>query len=713
MAEAMTMDVESHNEIEHLSKNLVTMFEKGKWDVKRVQRKSEIILLQSILNMTSSMGMVYGGSIAEGTDIEGSDHDYMLIVPGIHVVGNPEEKKELKGHVFLMREDGHRPCYPSLQLLSKDDSYHGLIKKLGGIEKFIHEVNDGTQYLSSEKFARALEDATIDIKISDKTIHRHGPCATFVVRKGSETHEYDTVCTIPSKAWPKEADEWINRPRSKGWPTPEVVQKVVQTGCTLVPLGNPFSEDRHIEWRISFLLGERELMWSLNNCQYYVFITLKYILKMHLDKLFPDKISTFHMKTILFWISEEQGLEYWREENIFQCIRDCLDRLLQYIKDTLMPHYFARGNNILTGKLDSVHERSEIASAVQFVISNLAEVVHRCFGCECPSDKCILHHGIKEGDLNFPTGSFSDYVMPHHSMNLLQPQLETHIRRRTLKELNAVRDGIKNLPEGITEEHKLLASDILDARCGVILQKYTTCFSATGMDLAQFDKMVSTAEAFLLKGCKIDAMAGKLQLATFYYMRGEIDKAKVWINSANNHEMLIAYTGRCSQNKTIRTIYNPNKKTPVDLNAPVKSETHACDVKYHPDDLQGLPKPLQYECALYNDLSDHQRIHPVVYSEALSVLVHIAQGENQYALDAVQHLAIAVENNEGQFYDIALNLLGYCYSLVGEEDQALHCFYLSYQKRRSVENPCLFHAIILLMNKAKDGAIAYQRAVYG
>ncbi|KAK3611416.1 hypothetical protein CHS0354_034862 [Potamilus streckersoni] len=314
----MTHDFESHQEMEHLSENLVAMFEKGKWDIKRIQRKSEIILLQSILNMTSSMGMVYGGSIAEGTDIEGSDHDYMLIDPGIHVVGDADEKRDLKGHVFLMREDGHRPCYPSLQLVSKDDSYHGLINALGGIETFLHEVKDGTQYLSSERFVRALQDATTDIKMSDKTIRGHGPCTTFVVKKGSEIHEYDAVCTIPSKTWPKEADEWINRPRPNGWPTPEVIQKVVQAGCTLVPLGNPSSENRHIEWRISSLLGERELMWRLNNCQYYCFITLKYILKMHLDKLFPDKISTFHMKTILFWISEEQGLEYWREENIVQ-----------------------------------------------------------------------------------------------------------------------------------------------------------------------------------------------------------------------------------------------------------------------------------------------------------------------------------------------------------------------------------------------------------
>ncbi|KAK3611415.1 hypothetical protein CHS0354_034861, partial [Potamilus streckersoni] len=377
----------------------------------------------------------------------------------------------------------------------------------------------------------------------------------------------------------------------------------------------------------------------------------------------------------------------------------------------MLPHYFSRRNNILTGKLDLVHERDEIASEVQFVISKVAEVVHRCFGFECPSDKCQLHHGIQEGDLNFPSGSFSDYVLPHHSMNLLQPQLETRFRRLTLQELNAVRDGIKKLPEDITEEHRRLVSDILDGRCGVILQKYSTCFSATGLGLAHLGKMISKAEAFLLNGCKTDAMAGKLHLATFYYMRGDMDQAKVWINNANTRQRLIAYTGRCSQIKIIRTKDNPYKKTDVDLNTTVKSETYACDVKYHPDDLLCLPKPLQYECALYNDLNDHQRVHPVVYSEALSVLVHIAQGEVNYALAAVQDLATTVENNEGEFHDIALNLLGYCYSLVGEVDQALYCFYLSYQKRRSIKNPCLYHAIILLVNNAIDGEVVYSRAV--
>ncbi|KAL3881049.1 hypothetical protein ACJMK2_033247 [Sinanodonta woodiana] len=653
-----------------LSRGFVAMFEYGKWNIKKIQRQSEINLLEYIINIVHQLSVVYGGSSAEGTDIKGSDEDHMLTVPGMHVVCEACEERELTGHVFLMREDGHRPCYPSLQLLSKDDNDHILIASLGGIEKILKEGEDGTQYLSSYAFARWIKEIeNYDQVPRILKIYQHGPCTTQVVNVVStKIHEYDNVYTIPCKTWPTEANEWIKRPRLKGWPTPEVIQKVVHTACTLVPLGNPSSEDQDIEWRISFLLGERELMWSLNNCQYYVFITLKYILKMHLDKLFPDTISTFHMKTILFWISEEQGLEYWRKEKFFQCIRDCLDRLLHYITETSMPHYFVRGNNILTGKLDSAVKRNKLSKEVRSVISNVVEVVSCCF---------------ENG------GMYTGYNFPYYAKHVLRSPLDVILRRFTLPQLNELRQGMENLPISITEEHKSLASDMLDALVGVHLQKTLNYFSAIGSDFRDI-------ETLLLKGCKTDAMAGMLQLATFYYMCREMDMTKDAIKKANTRKGTLAYIGRCSKIIEIKT----------DVDRSFQSETMACDVIYSPSDLVCLPTPLQYECALFDNVRSYDlQIHPVVYSEALSVLVHIAQGENQNALAAVENLAIAVKNNKWEFYDIALNLLGYCYSLVGEQDQALRCFCQSYQERRSNENPCLYHAIILLLNKARDEEI--------
>ena len=179
-------------------------------------------------------------------------------------------------------------------------------------------------------------------------------------------------------AWPEPAMEWLVRPRPSGWPSSELVQEIFESGCHLAPVGrgkrleepvdgfnycrNPEatlansllpsateeSNDKwgmdETEWRTSFSLGENKLGKSVSPVQRHVMVLLKMIKKFY----FPEVISTYYLKNLLFWECEKRGEKFWREENSANCLLFMLDRLQECLESRHLPHYFMPQSNILT-----------------------------------------------------------------------------------------------------------------------------------------------------------------------------------------------------------------------------------------------------------------------------------------------------------------------------------------------------------------------------
>lgn len=53
---------------------------------------------------------------------------------------------------------------------------------------------------------------------------------------------------------------WIRR-QNNGWPTTDVKQSIVQYGVLFVPIGVKGSKHEELEWRISFSVGEKFLVF--------------------------------------------------------------------------------------------------------------------------------------------------------------------------------------------------------------------------------------------------------------------------------------------------------------------------------------------------------------------------------------------------------------------------------------------------------------------
>ena len=190
----------------------------------------------------------------------------------------------------------------------------------------------------------------------------------------------DYVPSIHCAFWPDDASEWIERLRPSGWPTPHDVSSIVNFGCHLVPIGHPQSETRSLEWRISFSMAERTLVWSFNHVQIQCYALMKIILKEFIkEKCNPDNqvLCSYFIKTFLFWKYEIKDLKFWQENNLRECIKYLLVEFRQGLNEGVIQHYFFQRFNLLSVKLTS-EAKIELLQLLDIIIQSDISILREC-----------------------------------------------------------------------------------------------------------------------------------------------------------------------------------------------------------------------------------------------------------------------------------------------------------------------------------------------
>lgn len=201
----------------------------------------------------------------------------------------------------------------------------------------------------------------------------HGPVRKLY-KGGFLNYEEDQayVFTYPA-AWPEHAMEWLVRPRPSSWPSPDLIQDIIESGCHIAPVGrgartrdpvttldyvkspsaaqpssetigatNEMSMDE-TEWRISFSVAENKLAASVSPVQRHVMVLLKMLKKLYFEKM----ISSYHLKNLLFWECEVKDPRFWNEENSGFALLSMLDCLSKCLKERCLPHYIIPESNLL------------------------------------------------------------------------------------------------------------------------------------------------------------------------------------------------------------------------------------------------------------------------------------------------------------------------------------------------------------------------------
>ena len=323
-------------------------------------------------------GTYYTGSKAEGLNLPGSDQDYMSDINGQYNIQVAQTTQEAcvasspRSATLLLCTDNVHPGFALLRWLSPIP--HSLLLRSS-------QNMGGFPHLSSFLFMRERLQAQNETNPGDGyTRAIQGPSIeTWTESMDRSQSGVDVVPSIHCPFWPRGAEEWLHRPRRCGWPTLTDITQITDFGCHLVAVGYPLSSSKEMEWRISFSVAERILVWSFNHIQIQCYGVMKIILKEFIKvRCSPPNyvLCSYFIKTFLFWKFEVTESTFWRADNFRACISFLLVEFTKCIRDGELPHYFFPSFNLFSVKLTREAQRELLLileTAIEYDIAILRE----------------------------------------------------------------------------------------------------------------------------------------------------------------------------------------------------------------------------------------------------------------------------------------------------------------------------------------------------
>ena len=323
-----------------------------------------------IASMGLQQSCYYTGSKAEGLDLPGSDDDYMADINdiyGIEVIQSSREASNSSANTLLLCTENVRPGFALLRM-------HRVPLLLVAATERI----DDAYYLSSNLMMQNVNYSILSHFVKFCVLKRQGPSVEHIYSKHCEG--IDNVRSIHCAFWPNIASEWRQRPRQFGWPKSSDISSIVSFGCHLVAVGHPLSESKFTEWRISFSVAERALVWSFNHIQMQCYAVMKIILKQFIKKKCSPHnqvLCSYFIKTFVFWKFETTELNFWRADNFRECIMYLLNKFVYRLREGVLSHYFIPKFNLLSVKLTR-EAQSELLQLFDIVIQYDISIFKEC-----------------------------------------------------------------------------------------------------------------------------------------------------------------------------------------------------------------------------------------------------------------------------------------------------------------------------------------------
>ena len=648
-----------------------------------------------------------GGSNVEGTATLWSDADGMKVLPNVTVCDERTMKDCPSGNILLMET---KQCRPGLTRLipfklveDPADAFSSIVENADGLFK-INE--DALTYISSQIFADYFVSVHATIVTDIPTHYKHGPCATALQdmkEYAVDNLESDMAHALRCDKWPLGAQEWFTRDRRNEWPPKETIEIIQQQDCHVVPVGDPTSEFVSEEWRISFLLSERELVWSFNDTQLQCYYILKCLLKNELDSLAPDQLSSYHLKTIMFWQCENSHPNSWNAGNLLECVKACLTELRLAIEKKHLEHFFDK-RNLFSTKFEKSEEAFAVMDKIKVLLNDIITPVMQniqyrgildAWNCSqnlttfvMVCEFMVVDKVKKQADFRQLCDILQKCFI-QYAYYIRYPQIGTLLKN--------IRDNVEI--GRVDETFAGYMKHFLELRTGIelgVLEKITD-------DKSRRMSMHNDAQELITEGSKFNAISGKLFLATFHYCDGAYTSSCSVLNDIWKHftNKEYYYAGLLSSRTSIQIdkmgYAEEGDITPCPENSdPVNGAVF--DVVVSSRDLPTVPYALKFECAMLSDRTLHFFfLHPVVYFYFLMFLNEMCMGNYFRAVKSLLCLEKAVKDMDHPVRTFReMNLLGYCFAAVGEYAEAFECYRQSFQKYPSERNAAVYHSLILI-----------------
>lgn len=464
-------------------------------------------------------------------------------------------------------------------------------------------LSEGVEYLSSEKCLTDLTGRAAKF-LADcpyTETRQHGPCINLLlkfVEFNNYTIDTDTGIGLKCSCWPNEAMEWVSRDRKSNWPDQSLINKIKEMPCHVLPIGYPLSDKCHLEWRFAFVLQERELIWNFNDVQIQSYVILKALKKEFLDKLALDEINSFHLKTIVFWLSEEDTIS-WEPSHLLHIVKRSLSFLSRCIQQRHLSHYFLRSRNLLAGKLTDKNLRDSISTEIIRIQRNVLHCFLQCsWRPECENYYLSkVRSSLQEQRTSVLSDICKQVLQSHKGVNM-------HVRFQQIS-LSWIK-GIDDLDiESLTELIKKLTHELKDT----VLEAYLLplLYFRLGMfylvraksetDKGLQKKFFTEAKTCFETRMKHDRISSIMYLLTYCYEKKDYADIRSVLATLYGGHTTLQYHGTpgfvsCGKRSFLSTNMNENVIEKDITNA----NDIAFDVIFISSDWTCLPPALQYEC---------------------------------------------------------------------------------------------------------------------
>ena len=201
-----------------------------------------------------------------------SDVDQVIVKCSPPVVCQAECLSDLAFGLLLI-PDQKFPGYVKLEVLS-DRS-----EKFTNKQDFVKNISTNAMKFwiqLDSKDRQCLTCKYLTDFYGTKFNNQHGPALQI---KSDKSRPNDIVLAFECDTWPTLASEWRTRRRKNGWPSRNLIEKIKTYGFIVVRACHPQSDEKDLQWRISFSRQERvsELVVNFNPVQMKCYVLLELI----------------------------------------------------------------------------------------------------------------------------------------------------------------------------------------------------------------------------------------------------------------------------------------------------------------------------------------------------------------------------------------------------------------------------------------------------
>ena len=620
----------------------------------------------------------YTGSKAEGLNLPGSDKDYMIDINTLYNIRVIQTEQDPAGaterNLFVLSTENVRPCFAML----------GSLRPIRDIQLLnaCQEINSSlylSSYLYVHNAAAEFSKHKPDIETAIQGPSMEGWDA-YMDRSQSGT---DAVDSIHCSFLPDAAREWKSRPREYAWPAPYVIKAIVDFGFHLVPVGHPQSDTNMMEWRMSFSVAERTLVWSFNHVQMQCYAIMKLLLKEYINLHCSPPcrvLCSYFIKTFLFWEYEETDPSYWCKENFRECVMRLLSDFNECIRVRSIKHYFIQSFNLLSVKMtDEAH--MELLRIFDVILQSDISILKECKTLNNVGVECLSH----DTNTTNVTETVSRNLLRNdecmmHAIKTLRIEVLRLGNWKCVDLFTLARQFINHFHihhAAYKTKLPLFALRIL-LQQGSILHKCITLQNVGNKTLYGPRRVLQSNVS------GIDISSCRLWYATLMTKCGDYGLSLRIINKALSSIFPFAlyFAG-----DTLRYVSDETKERYVDMFSSIDTrvmmrarKAWMFDLDIMPLHMDMVPAAIQVEL-MHCDTQQGVRLSPFVFAYYLMFLNYCAVHQYDNRDRALRQLIDVVNNPEqcGFFLHNSYNIAGHCLLAVGETEKAREMFLRSYQ----------------------------------